>query len=48
MSKARYVNIIKSDIIKVPSVPFIKVTNDFKSVYFGQLPLCASDGYLTV
>ena len=42
MSNARYVNIIK-----VTSVPFIKVANDFKSVYVG-CSLCASDGYLKV
>jgi hypothetical protein len=35
------------NIIKVTGVPFIKVANDFKSVY-RQQPLCASDGFLTV
>ena len=39
LSNARYVNIIK-----VTSVPFIKVSNDFKSVC-RQQPLCVSDGY---
>ena len=38
----------ESDIIKVTTVPFIKVANDFKSVYCRQQHLCASDGYLTL
>ena len=47
MSNARYVNIIKVTLFKVTSVPFIKVANDFKSVYVG-CSLCASVDYLTV
>ena len=34
MSNAKYVNIIK-----VTSVPIIKVVSDFKSMYIGQQPL---------
>jgi hypothetical protein len=35
MSNARYVNIIQVTLFKVTSVPFIKVANDFKSLYVG-------------
>ena len=38
MSNAKYVNIIK-----VTSLPFIKVASDFKSMNIGS-SLCASDG----
>ena len=34
MSNAKYANIIK-----VTSVPIIKVANDFKSMYLGKQPL---------
>ena len=34
MSNAKYVSIIK-----VTSVPIVKVANDFKSMYIGQQPL---------
>ena len=44
MSNARYVNIIKVALFN--SDPFIKVANNFKSVY--RQHLCVRDGYLTV
>ena len=36
MSNARYINIIKVTLLKMTSVTFIKVANDFKSVYVGS------------